>query len=545
MTNPPLISVVMPVYEAPDGYLRAAIDSVLQQLYPHWELCIADDASASPHIRRILEYYRASDPRIKVCYRSENGHISAATNSALALAEGSFVALLDHDDALPEYALYLVAALLDADSEVDLIYSDEDRIDADGRRFSPYFKSDWNPDLMLSQNMFCHLGVYRRSLIEKIGGFRCGYEGSQDYDLVLRAQNHTTPDRIRHIPHILYHWRAIPSSTALCPETKHYALGRARQAIADHLIERGIAGEVLASPHPAFNRVRYALPESVPRVTIVISTRNRVDLMRTCIEGLLRRTDYPDLEILIVDHQGAEQAALADLGWLVEDSRIRVLSRKAQFNYSAANNFAAASATGSLLCLLDDSVEVIAGDWLKEMVSHALRPGIGAVGALLYYPDGRILHGGIVLGIGGIAGYAHHGLSRGDFGYFGRAAVQQNVSAVAACLVMKKTVFDQVKGFNEIELSGAFNDIDLCLRIREAGYLIAWTPHAELCQRERALGTLDTDPDITERLNLEAGYIRIRWNNILDHDPYYNPNLRLDDATFELAFPPRIDKPWR
>ena len=222
MTNWPLISVVMPVYNTPEAYLRAAIDSVRQQLYPNWELCIADDASTAPHVRSVIEHYRASDPRIKVCYRSENGHISAASNSALALATGGFIALLDHDDVLPEYALYMVAATLNSDPEVDLIYSDEDKIDENGQRFDPHFKSDWNPDLMLSQNMFCHLGIYRRSLIEKIGGFRLGYEGSQDYDLILRAQSLTTPNRIHHIPHILYHWRAIPGSMALASEEKDY-----------------------------------------------------------------------------------------------------------------------------------------------------------------------------------------------------------------------------------------------------------------------------------------------------------------------------------
>ncbi len=546
MIDPPLISVVVPVYETPERYLRAAIDSVRQQLYPRWELCIADDASTAPHLRSVLERYRAIDPRIKVCYRNENGHISAASNSALTLAEGSFVALLDHDDVLPEHALYVVAAVLDADPEIDLIYSDEDKIDANGWRFDPYFKSDWNPDLMLSQNMFCHLGVYRRSLIEKIGGFRCGFEGSQDYDLVLRALSLTTPNRIRHIPHILYHWRAIPSSVALCPGVKAYAVDRARRAITDHLAERGIAAQVSSSPHPAFNRVCYSLPEPASRVTIVIPTRDRVDLLRTCVEGLLYRTDYPDLEILIVDNQSKEPATQVYLDQLSGDPRIRILSYDAPFNYSAINNFAVARATGSLLCLLNNDVEVITRDWLAEMASNALRPGIGAVGALLYYPDGRIQHAGVIVGLGGVAWHAHHGLRRGDFGYFGRAAVAQNLSAVtAACLVMPKAVFDEVGGFNEKDLSVAFNDVDLCLRIREAGYRIVWTPHAELYHHESASRGLDTDPDKIQRANAEIGYMLRRWSHILDHDPYYNPNLRLKGDAFRLAFPPRIDRPWR
>ena len=321
-----------------------------------------------------------------------------------------------------------------------MIYSDEDKIDENGQRFGPHFKSDWNPDLLLSQNMFCHLGVYRRTLIQKIGGFRPGYEGSQDYDLVLRAQRLTTPERIRHIPHILYHWRAIPGSAALRSEEKPYAVERARQAIADHLAEFGLTAEVSASSCPMFHRVRYALPQPAPRVTIIIPTRDRVDLLRICVDGLLHRTDYPNLEILIVDNQSKEAESHAYFSQLANDPRIHILSYDAPFNYSAINNFAVAQATGSLLCFLNNDIEVISPDWLTEMVSHVVRTGIGAVGAMLYYPDDRIQHGGVVLGLGGIAGHIPHGSRRGDFGYFGRTAIVQNLSAVtAACLVMPKT----------------------------------------------------------------------------------------------------------
>ena len=546
MTDPPLISVIMPVYETPEPYLRAAIDSVLRQLYPHWELCIADDASTSPHIRQALEHYRAIDSRIKVSYRRKNGHISAASNSALALAEGGFIALLDHDDVLPEHALYMVAAVLEANPKIDLIYTDSDNIDINGQRFGAYFKSDWNPDLMLSQNMFCHLGVYRRSLIEKVGGFRSEYDGSQDHDLVLRIQRLTTPDRIHHIPHILYHWRAIPGSAALRPEEKAYTMERARQAITDHLAECGIIAEVLPSSCPMFHRVRYALPEPVPKVTIVIPTRDRVDLLCICIEGLLRRTDYPNIEILIVDNRSQERATRAYFAQLTTDSRIRILSYDAPFNFSAINNFAVAQATGSILCLLNNDTEVINRDWLTEMVSQAVRTGVGAVGALLYYPDDRFQHSGVVLGIGGVAGHIHHGLGRGQFGYFGRAAVVQNLSAVTgACLVMRKTVFEEVGGLNEKDLSIAFNDIDLCLRVREAGYRIVWTPHAELYHHESASRGPDTDPDKVDRFMAEERYMKRRWKHILQTDPYYNPNLTLNGADFGLAFPPRVQKPWR
>jgi GT2 family glycosyltransferase/cephalosporin hydroxylase len=546
MNGRPLISVVMPVYNTPEPYLRAAIESVGKQLYPHWELCIADDASTTPYVRVVLEHYRAMDPRIRICYHNETGYISAASNSALALATGSFVALLDHDDVLPEHALYMVAATLNSDREVDLIYSDEDKIDENGQRFGPHFKSDWNPDLMLSQNMFCHLGVYRRSLIEKIGGFRCGYEGSQNYDLVLRAQRLSTPKRIRHIPHVLYHCRAIPGTAVPRSEEKPHAGERALRAIADHLAESGLTADVLASSCPMFHRVRYALPQQPPRVTIIVPTRDRVDLLRACVDGLLHRTDYPDLEILIINNQSREAVSHAYFDELSQDARIKILSYDAPFNYSAINNFAVARGTGSVLCLLNSDTEVIRPDWLTEMVSHAIRDGVGAVGAMLYYPNDTIQHGGIVLGLGGIAGHIPHGAPRGDLGYHGRATVVQNLSAVtAACLVMQKIVFDKIGGFNERDLAITYSDVDLCLRIREAGYRIVWTPHAELYHHESVSRGIDTDPDNIERFKSEVAYMLRRWGNILDRDPYYNPNLRLDGRAFDLAFPPRVKKPWQ
>jgi GT2 family glycosyltransferase len=548
MTNRPLISIVMPVYNTPEPYLRAAIDSVRRQLYPKWELCIADDASTTAHVKNILQHYRAVDSRIKVCYRATNGNISAASNSALTLAEGSFVALLDHDDTLPEDALFVVAATLDGDPEIDMIYSDSDNIDANGRRFGAYFKSDWNPDMILSQNFFCHLGVFRRDLIEKIGGFRSGYDGSQDYDLVLRVLRETTSNRICHIPHILYHWRAVPGSVAFDSGEKPHAVERARQAITDHMAENGIIAEVSASSCPLFHRVHYALPQPTPRLTIIIPTRDRVDLLRQCVEGVMHRTNYPDLEILIVDNQSKEKATHTYLDQLNAEPCIRVLSYDAPFNFSAINNFAVGRATGSLLCLLNNDIEVINRDWLKEMASHAVRAGIGAVGALLYYPDGRIQHAGVLVGVGptGVAGHAHFGLPRGEFGYFGRVALVQNLSAVtAACMVMPKAVFEEVGGFNEKDLAIAYNDVDLCLRIREAGYRIVWTPHAELYHHESASRGPDiTDPNKIARFEEEASYVLTRWAHILNRDPYYNPNLGLDGA-FGPAFPPRINKPWR
>jgi glycosyltransferase involved in cell wall biosynthesis len=542
LADPPLISVVLPVYETPEVYLRAAIDSVRAQLYPHWQLCIADDASRAAHVRAVLEHYRTIDRRIEVCYRRDNGHISAASNSALALAKGEFVALLDHDDLLPEHALYLVARAVIEHPELDLIFSDEDKIDAEGTRFDPYFKPDWNPDLLLSQNMFSHLGVFRRSLVEAVGGFRQGYEGSQDYDLVLRADARTSPERIHHIPHVLYHWRAISGSAALAPEEKGYASRRARQAIADHLATQGVDAEVLAGRFPNCHRVRYALREP-PLVSVIIPTRDQAALLRTCVTGLLDRTDYPKLEIIVVDNQSREPDTHAYFAQLMADPRVRVVGYDEPFNYAAINNFAAALASGSMLCLLNNDIEVIHADWLREMVSHAVRPGIGGVGAMLYYPDDRIQHAGTILGISGVAAHAHRWRRRGTPGYFGRAMLIQNLSAVtAACFVVPAKVYAEIGGFDQCNLSVAFNDVDLCLRIGERGYRIVWTPHAELYHHESASRGPDTDPDKRGRFVAEVAYMQRRWGAVLQHDPCYNPNFWLEDHDWGLASPPRIGK---
>jgi GT2 family glycosyltransferase len=548
LVDPPLISVVMPVYETPESYLRAAIDSVRTQLYPHWELCVADDASKSPHIGNVLEEYRAADTRIKVCYRSERGQISEAGNSALALAEGEFTAFLDHDHQLPEHALYMVAAALAETPELDLIFSDEDKIDATGNRYDPHFKSDWNPDLMLSQNMVSHLAVYRRSLVEAIGGFRAGYEGSQDYDLVLRAGARTRPERIHHIPHILYHGRAASGLTAARGEERTYSAENHRRVIADYLEENGIAASVIVSAAPGCHRVRYRLPDPAPLVSLIVPTTGKLDILRTCISGILERTDYEPLELIIVpNNTGERQEVFHYLEELSRAPNVRIVpDGRSGFNFSRVANIGIAQASGELIGLINDDLEVIDPGWLGELVSHAVRPGIGAVGAMLYYPNGHIQHAGVTIGLGGVAGHAHLHRPRGDLGYFGRAAVLQNVSAVtAACLVMPKAVYCEVGPLDEEKLAVAYNDIDLCLRIREKGYRVVWTPHAELYHHESLTRGSDLDPENLQRFNLEIYEMKRRWGATMRRDPYYNPNLSLNLPDFELAFPPRVTKPWR
>lgn len=541
----PLISVVLPVYNTPEPWLRSAIESVRKQLYPHWELCIANDASTLPHVHSLLEAYARDDERIRLISREENGHISAASNSALELATGEFIALLDHDDELAEHALYMVATALEENPALDMIYSDEDKIDQRGRRFQPYFKPDWNPDLLLGQNCISHLGIYRTALVLQAGGFRIGFEGCQDWDLALRITEMTDPSRIRHIPHVLYHWRVVRGSTSAGHEAKSYVAKAAHRAVSEHLARCGTAGEVLPA-WGAYLRVRRPLPLSAPKVSIIIPTRNGLHLIQRCVESLLAQTVYPDFELLVVDNQSDDPATLAYLNELAQRPNIRVLRYDSPFNFSAITNFAVHQAAGELLCLLNNDTEAISPTWLTEMASHAVRPEVGAVGAMLYYPDDTIQHAGVIVGLGGIAGHWHLGAQRGMTGYFGRAALTQNLSAVtAACMVLRRSVFEEIGGMDEEHLPVAYNDIDLCLRIREKGYCIIWTPYAELYHHESASRGRDDTQEKRARFQRESDWMRAHWSVWMDHDPAYNPNLTLLAAWPYLTHAPRQEKPWR
>jgi GT2 family glycosyltransferase len=541
----PLISVLMPVFNPPERWLRRAIDSVLEQTYARWELCIADDASTAPHVRRILEKYASADARIKVVYRPVNGHISTASNSALGLATGEFTALLDHDDELSPHALAEVARALATHPDARVLYSDEDKIDTRGRRYDPYFKPDWNPDLLRSQNYFCHLSVYQTSLLREIGGFRIGYEGSQDWDLALRAVERVRDDQIVHIPRVLYHWRAIPGSTALSQSQKSYHLEAARKALQDHVTRTGIAATV-APVKGGHWRIQHHLPPLAPRVSIIIPTRNHLGILKPCISAILERTTYPDYEILIVDNGSDEPAALEYLHQLKRDPRIKIIRDDGPFNFSALNNRAVAHASGTLLAFVNNDVEPITPDWLGEMVSLALRPGTGAVGAMLYYPDDRVQHAGVVLGIAGpqrvngIAGHAFKKFPRGHGGCMNRMRLLQNYSAVtAACLVVRRSVFEQVGGFDEHNLAIAFNDVDFCLRVLKTGLRNVWTPFAELYHHESASRGPEDSPEKQARAAREAAYMRRIWGPLLDRDPAYNPNLTLVHEDFSLSWPPQ------
>ncbi|WP_084155893.1 glycosyltransferase family 2 protein [Halomonas halocynthiae] len=532
----PLISIVVPVYNPRIEWLRKCLDSVLEQLYPHWQLCIADDASTDPEVRQVLAEYSEQDSRVQVEYRQKNGHICAASNSALELADGEYIALLDHDDRLSPYALFHVAEALHRHPDAGLLYSDEDKLGENDERYDPRFKPQWNPDLLLAQNYISHLGIYRADLMREVGGFREGFEGSQDHDLALRVSDRLAPEQIVHIPHVLYHWRAGEGSTALNSGEKSYTTSTGLAAVREHVTLKVPDAQISAGHYPTTYRVQWPLPESPPLVSLLIPTRDRVEILKPCVDAILEHTDYLNFEVLILDNQSS---CIATLDYMrdvtARDERVRVLRWNEPFNYSAINNFGALHARGEILGLVNNDIEPINSGWLGEMVRQACRPEIGCVGAKLYYPNDTIQHAGVILGIGGVAGHSHKYFQRNSPGYFTRLHLVQNLSAVTgACLLVRKSIFEQVGGLNEQDLTVAFNDVDLCLKVREAGYRNLWTPYAELYHHESVSRGADDNSAKRARANKEADYMRKTWAKQLDGDPAYNPNLTLVHEDFSL-----------
>ncbi len=577
----PLISLVMPTYNTPELYLTKAIESVLDQVYENWELCIADDASTKPHVRRILEQYGLKEKRVKLCFREENGHISAASNSALEMATGRYVALLDHDDMLSPYGLAAVALEVRDHPDAAIIYSDEDRIDESGKRSHPYFKPDFDPELILGQNYLSHC-VFATDAIRSVGGFRIGYEGSQDWDLVLRVLETATPTQIRHIPHVLYHWRAHMESTAGGMAAKPYAADAAKKAVEDHLQRTGQEAEVIPLPLVLGNRIRYQLPATLPLVSIIIPTRDG-KLLQTCVDSVIQKTAYKTFEIVIVDNGSIQPSTLSYLSSLVDRwgttgkgndgsemgsgrgstgegcieigsleqrdrlSGLQVVRMDIPFNYSILNNAGVAHANGELICLLNDDIEITNPDWLTEMVRHAIRPEVGVVGAKLLYPNGNIQHGGVILGLsgGGAADHASRHTPSYSPGYFGRAALTQSFSAVTgACLLTKRDPYNQIGGLDEEHLPVSFNDVDFCLRLKANGYRIVWEPAAVLVHHESTSRGRDDNFKKAARVRKEVAWIQQQWGALIRNDPAYNPNLSLDTADFSLAWPPRVEPVW-
>lgn len=530
----PVLSIVMPVYNPPIIFFREALNAIIAQSYPYWQLCLADDASTNPEIKHVIEEYVSKDSRIKAVFRPINGHISAASNSALTIATGEFVVLVDQDDLIPNHTLYHVAVEINRKPDVCLIYSDEDKIDEFGNRFGPYFKSDWNPDLFYSQNMFSHLGVYRTSLIRELGGFRLGYEGSQDYDLALRCVAKVSADKIRHIPRVLYHWRAHAESTALSIGAKSYAISASYKALQDFF--SGSDAIVKKTNLTNSFRVTYPLPLKLPLVSLIIPTRDQLSVLKKCINSIKNNTDYPNIEILIIDNQSQDKETLKYLATLNKDRRFKVIQYNKPFNYSAINNFAVSLAKGEIIGLVNNDIEAINNDWLTEMVRHVLRPDVGVVGAKLIYANETIQHAGIILGIGGTTGHSHKFLTREHSGYFSRASLQQELSAVTgACLIVKKSVYEQVGGLDEENLTVAFNDVDFCLKVRESGLRNIYTPYSMLYHHESISRGQEDSPEKQTRFAKEVLFMKEKWGSILLTDPFYNPNLSHDREDFSLA----------
>ncbi len=535
----PLISIVLPVYNTPEQYLKQAIESVLNQYYTNWELCIADDASTDKNTLKVLEKYSTKDSRIKVTHRETNGHICLASNSALELTSGEWIAFLDHDDLLTDDALLRVVQYMNLHKEVQLFYSDEDKVDEKNKRHDPYFKPAWNRSLLEGQNMLCHLTVVKKELIDHAGGFEEGMQGSQDWDLFLKITEKLTDKQIRHIPYTLYHWRAIPGSTALALEEKGYIRISSENALKAYCERNKLNAAVEPVAHGHW-RIRRHLPTNPPKVSIIIPTKDQVEILVQGIDSIRNLTTYSNYEIIIVNNNSKKPETLQQLE-AYKSEGITVLDYPHPFNFSVINNFAVKHAKGEILAFLNNDLSIIDGQWLEEMVSQVLRTGTGAVGAKLYYPEDCIQHAGVILGINGVAGHSFKYAERGEPGQRNRMNLVQELTAVtAACLLVKKEAFLKVKGFEEEHLGVAFNDIDLCLRLHEAGYRNTWTPFAQLYHHESLSRGDDNDSDRKTRVDAEIDYMKKRWGYILRNDPAYNPNLTLEFEDFSFAWPPRL-----
>ena len=534
----PLISIIMPVWNTDKKWLCKAIDSVINQTYDRWELCIADGGSKKPHVKKILKDYAKKDPRIKIKFLTKNKGISGNTNEALSLATGEYIGLLDHDDELSLNALYEVVKFLQNHLDADMIYSDEDKINVKGKRVDPFFKPDWSPDMFLSYMYTNHFSVYRKKIIDEIGGFREGYDGSQDYDLVLRFIEKT--NKIYHIPKILYHWRVTSNSTAMSVDNKKYARESAKRALKEFLSRNNIKGDVEDGLWATSYRIKRAVSEDAALVSIIIPTKDKVDALKRCIESIFSKTDYDNYEIIIVNNRSENESTYAYFKELVLNEKIKIFDYDKEFNFSAINNFAASKANGDFLLFLNNDMEVITSEWIWAMLEHAQRKEVGAVGCKLLYPNNTLQHAGVILGISGnaekgVAGHSHKYLASTEHGYFGRVDVIQDVSAVtAACMMLRRDVFDEVGGFDE-KLQIAFNDVDLCLKMRRKGYLIVYTPYAMLYHYESLSRGYEDTPEKVKRFNDEVTYVRSKWGDLIDSgDPYYNVNLSLKREDFSI-----------
>ena len=544
-------SIVIPTYNTEPNYLNECINSIRQQSYPHWEICIADDASSSLQTKEVLRELEASIPneKFKIKYRSSNGHICRASNDAIEMASGDFLVFVDHDDVLHSDALYWIAKCIDENPDVNLVYTDEDKLCSETNELKdPHFKPSFNLNLLLSYNYICHLSAYRRSLVNKINGFRIGHEGSQDYDLALRVIADSKREQIAHIPIPLYHWRVHSRSTASHAIAKDYTSESGLLALNDFLANYKLNQQSLKNPtvnllRPNRYRVSWTLDKvKQPSVDIIIPTKDKSEILKLAVESIFEKTSYFNYKITIVNNQSNEQETF-DLFANLEKkygTQLRILNYDNSFNYSAINNYAVKQSSAELIALVNNDVEVISPDWLSEMVSLAIQDDVGCVGAKLYYPDGTIQHAGVVVGLGGVAGHSHKYFAKEELGYMERLVFPQETSAVtAACLLVKRSVFELVNGLDEENLKVSFNDVDFCLRVHQAGFRNIWTPFAELYHHESVSRGIEDSPEKIARFNAEADYMKKMWAmydaNYIPICPHYSPCLTAAAENFSIS----------
>jgi GT2 family glycosyltransferase len=529
----PKISIIVPTYNTPRKFLVEMIESVMNQSYAHWELCIADGGSTEKDTLQVLHSFLETEKRFKIIFIEKNRGIAGNSNVAIARASGDYIAFLDHDDTLAPFALFELVKAINNSPSADFIYSDEDILSEDGKiRLNPQFKPDWSPDLLRSVNYICHFAAVSKKLLEDIGYLREGYEGSQDHDLFFRATEKAKI--ILHIPKILYHWRNHGDSAAMNMSSKMYAFEAGKKAVADHLDRVGLNGTVEDGLFLGSYKVKYILNDS-PLVSILIPNSNHAADLRKCIQSISDKSSYRNFEIIIVDNGSTDNSVFKLYAELRERDFVKIIDWSKSFNYSAVNNYAVHHAAGSVLLFLNNDTEVINADWIERLLDHALRSDVGAVGGKLYYPDDTVQHAGIILGLGDITGHAHRHFTMDSHGYMGRLHVVQNVTAVTgACLMTRRSVFDEVNGFDE-EYPLAFSDIDLCLKMREKGYVVVWTPFAELYHDESKTRGYEGTSEKQLRFRKELELYRKKWKPVIDKcDPYYNENLCHEREDFSI-----------
>jgi glycosyltransferase involved in cell wall biosynthesis len=531
----PLISIVIPVYDPPIEFFKKALDSIINQYYTNWEICLADDCSSDEEVKEIIEDYRKKNPTIKVVYRTENGHISRASNSALELATGEYTLLMDQDDELRENALFEIVKLINQKPDADLIYTDEDKIDENNIHSVPHFKPDWSPDSLLSRNYLGHVCVFKTHQLKAIGGWRVGFEGSQDYDLVLRYTE--IYNKVYHIAEVLYHWRIHQQSAAQSETAKPYAYRAAQLALTEAMERRGYKAAFGFLDGFRGYQVRLELKSTNDLVSIIIPTKNKQEYLIKCIESIVKLSTYKNFEILLIDNNSDEKGFFKAVEkWKNQTQfKFKVIRDEQSFNFARLMNVGRANAKGDYLILLNNDTEIITPDWIEGMMEQAQRPEIGVVGCKLLYDDDTIQHAGVVIGLGGVASHAFIGDDRDGPGYFNYINLLNNYSALtAACIMMRTEVFDAVKGFSE-EFVVEYNDVDFCLKVIEKGYRNLYVPHVELYHYESiSRGHPLSTAESYKRHVKEVNKFRKKWMKYVDHDPCYNTNLTLGAENFSI-----------